>query len=169
MALSTFLDMTLRWEHTSALDFSTVRDDGQLVLSDSLTDGVIVDKADKKFTDRRSLAATTENLDLAGGLTDAFGVTLTFAKVKAIAIRNNNTTAGENLTIGGGSDGSGTAAFPLFAHASDKYTLGPGGIFFVWEPSLAGKAVTATSADILRLDSGASTVSYDIIIIGTSA
>ena len=111
------------------------------------------------------MAATVENLDLAGGLTDAFGVTLTFAKIKAIAIHNLSVTPGEVLKIGGHA----SAAFPLFDNATDIYPLGPNGIFFIWEPSLAGKVVTATTADLLKIDSGAATIQYDIVIIGTSA
>lgn len=165
MSLATVLDLTLRWRHSNALDLSTVEDNGQLNLSDTLADGVVIDTADKKFTDTRSLAATSENLDLAGGLTDAFGATITFAKIKAIIIKNNSTTPGENLTIGGHA----TAAFPLFSDVTDKYVLGPNGVFLIWEPSLAGKTVTATTGDLLKIDSGAATISYTIIIIGTSA
>lgn len=135
MSLRSFLDMTLRWEHTSDLDFSTVRDNGQLVLSDEFTDGLIIDRADKKFADRRTVTAAAENLDLAGGLTDAFGIALTFAKIKCIAIHNLSVVVGETLTIGGHA----SAAFPLFSDPTDKYVLGPNGIFFLWEPSLAGK------------------------------
>jgi hypothetical protein len=52
------------------------------------------------------------------------------------------------------------------------FALGPGGIFLFVNPGAAGIAtVTAGTGDILRVDnSGAgTTVTFDIVIIGTSA
>lgn len=166
MSLTTNLELTLRWLNTSALDLSTAQENTRVSKDDELSNGTgAVDTADYIWSDTRSLAATTENLDLAGGLTNAFGVALTFARIKAILIHNKNTTAGNNLTVGGAASN----AFPLFADDTDKYTIGPNGIFLIWEPSAAAKAVTASTGDILKMDSGASTITYDIIIVGSSA
>jgi hypothetical protein len=59
-------------------------------------------KADISFSDDRALSASTsENLDMAGALTDAFGQTINAAaKVKAIMIDNLESSVG-TLTIGG--------------------------------------------------------------------
>ncbi|MCI0351567.1 MAG: hypothetical protein L0Z53_19260 [Acidobacteriales bacterium] len=165
MPLSSNLSLAINWNHTSALDLSTVTDNATVDYGDSLASGTGLDQCDLKFHDRRTLSATTEELDLAGSLTDAFGQTITFAKVKGILIHNRNTTAGQTLIIGGAA----ANAFPLFTDVTDKYTLGPDGKFLAWEPSLAGKAVTAGTGDKLKLDAGANTVTYDIVIFGTSA
>ena len=165
MALETTLEFVLRWVNTSVLDLSTIRDSSNVSGSDTLTSGTGLDQADRIFHDRRSLAATTEELDLAGSLTDVFGAALTFVKVKGIWIKNNNTTAAQTLTVGGAASN----AFLLFADATDKMAIGPNSQLFRWEPSLAGIPVTAGTGDKLKFDAGAVTISYDIVIIGTSA
>lgn len=154
------------WQYQNVLDLLTAKADANLTYDTALTNGTgAVDTADLIFTDTRTLAATTENLDLAGGLTDAFGNTLTFARIKGLFIHNTNTTAGNNLTIGGAASN----AFPLFADTTDKYTIGPDGNLLILEPSAAAKAVTAGTGDILKMDAGSSTIVYKIIIVGSSA
>ena len=165
MTLQANLDLTARWNDRRALDLSTPVDAGAIALTDELLHGTAIDQADLLWHDRRTLAATSENLDLAGGLTDAFGQTLTFAKIKALLIKNRETIAGRTLKVGGHA----TAAFLLFDNATDIYTIGPDGILLVWDPALAGKVVTATTGDLLKIDAGANTVAYDILLIGTSA
>lgn len=166
MALTTYLDLAMRWVYTNPLDLTTPTDNANVSLSDSLTNGTgAVDTADIVWSDTRTLAATTENLDLAGSLTNAFGATITFARIKGIIIHNKNSSVGAVLTVGGAASN----AFPLFSDTSDKYPIGPDGVFLVWEPSAAAKAVTASTGDILKMDSGAATITYDIIIVGSSA
>jgi hypothetical protein len=130
-----------------------------------LTDGISINQADRVFSDSRTLAASTnDDLDLAGVLTDPFGVVVTFAKIKAIVIRASaaNTT---NLTIGNGA----TPFVGPFGAAAHTLQLQPGGEVRLIAPQ-TGWAVTAATADILRIANavGASAV-YDIDIIGTSA
>jgi len=116
---------------------------------------------------RTLVASASEELDLAAGLVDGFGTTLTFVKIKGLWIRNTNTAAGDTLAIGG----SAANAFLLFDSATDIYTLGPGGLFLINEPSLAGKAVTAATGDLLKLTEtgAANTCTFDVCIWGTSA
>ena len=165
MALSVNLNAILSWSYTNALDLSTVTDAAQISVSDTLASGTGLDQADQIWHDRRTLAATSENLDLAGSLTNAFGATLTFARIKGILIKNRTATAGFNLTVGGAAANQ----FPLFSDVSDKLPIGPDGFFFYWDPSAAGKVVTAGTGDQLKIDAGANTVEYDIVLIGASA
>lgn len=165
MALTMTLQAILNWTNTSVLDLSTVTDSANVTLSDSWTSGTAIDQADKIFHDRRSLAATSEGLDLAGSLTDAFGATITFARIKGLLIKNRETTVGYTLTVGGAAANQ----FPLFSDVTDKIAIGPDGFFFYWDPSAAGKVVTAGTGDQLKIDAGANTVAYDIVIIGASA
>jgi len=162
--LTTTLRLTLTGTLESINDLSTTRDEVSASGNDTLATGNIVDTADAIWSDTRSLAATTEDLDLRGGLTDAFGRTLQLATIKALYIRNNNTTAGHNLTVGDGTNG-----VALYGAAAGTKVIGPGGIELIWEPSLAGVTVTAGTADIIKLDAGANTISYDIVIVGTIA
>jgi hypothetical protein len=133
-----------------------------------VTQGTGAKQADKMVADTRTIAASSnDDLDLAGSLLDPFGVAAVFAEVMAIFVRAS--AANTNNVVIGGHD---TAAFVgPFGDASDKIVLKPGASIMIMDPTATGWAVTATTADILRLaNSGAgSTVSYDIVILGRSA
>jgi hypothetical protein len=121
---------------------------------------------DKEWTDTRTLAASaTENLDLAGSLTNALGNTVVFAKVKAIRIRASSANT-NNVVVGGA--GSNTFTGP-FADATDKISIPPGGIFSMIHPT-TGWTVTASTGDILLVanSSSGTGVDYDIEILGCS-
>jgi hypothetical protein len=122
-------------------------------------------KADIAFMDTRPLtASSSENLDLAGGLTDAFGQAITFAKVKAIEIENPE-AATSNLTVGAAASNTFTGPF---ADATDAIVLKPGDKFVA--ASRTGWPVTASTGDILKVANGAGgSVNYNIKIIGASA
>lgn len=166
MSLQTSLFFRILLNHDVTVQGSPGTFAPEYIFNDILADGTGLDQADVPWYDKaRSLAATSENLDLASGsLTDGYGNTATFAKLKMLYIKNLSTTAGETLKIGGG-----TNPFLLFDDGSDIYDLGPNGIYFVWEPSLAGLPVTAATGDILKIDSGAATLTYDIAMVGASA
>lgn len=134
-------------------------------LAKSFGVGSALDECDVAWADERTLAATSEELDLAGGLTDDFGSAFSFAKVKVVAIRNLATTAGHVLEVGGAASN----AFLLLKAANDVDQIGPDGRRLFVEPSLAGKAVTASTADKLKIDSGANTITYQILIAGVKA
>lgn len=165
MALTTYLDLVLRGTQTNPLDLVTGSTSFNINKGDSLSDGTgAVDTADLLWTDTRTLNATTENIDLAGVLTSVYGATITAARVKCLLIHNKSTTVGHTLTIGGAASNT----FLLFADATDKFTLGPNEIFLYWGPSAAGKAVTASTGDILKMETSHN-FSYDIAIVAASA
>lgn len=122
-------------------------------------------KADMAFCDQRTLATnTSENLDLAGSLVDAFGQTMTMVKVKAIEIEalEANTT---NLTFGAAA--SNTFVGP-FADATDGIVLKPGDKAVLL--SRTGWTVTASTGDILKVANAAgASATYNIKIIAASA
>lgn len=131
-----------------------------------LVTGTATGQADLVFSDRRTLAASaTENLDLAAALTDAFGASLTFVEVVALYIKaaSGNTN---DVIVGGHA----SAAFASFlGDATDTIKVRPGGALLL--TCDAGYAVTATTADMLKItNSGGTTgVTYDVIIVGRSA
>lgn len=130
-----------------------------------LASGTGYGKADIAFSDTRTLAASTsENLDMSGVLTDAFGQTIAAAKVKAIEIENPEASL-SNLTVGAAA--SNTFVGP-FADATDGLVLKPGDKA-VWV-SRTGWTVTASTGDILKVANGAGgSVNYNIKIIAASA
>lgn len=165
MPLTAELRLSLTGKHTSALDLGSAELPFTLAHAVSLINGTAAGAADRVFTDTRTLAASaTEDLDLAASLVDAFGAAITFAKIKAIAIKaavgNTNNVNVQRAAANG---------VPLFLAAGDGLALPPG-FSFAWLGSGAGVAVTAGTGDLLTLTNGAAgtPVSYDIVIIGTS-
>ncbi len=163
--LETTLTLLMTWDFTNALDLSTPRDKNTLTCSDSLGQGTGSAQADLVWHDERTLTGTSESLDLAGSLTNAWGSTVTFAKVKGILIHNTNTTTLKVLAIGGA---VATQFVNWVANSSDIVNIGPDGLFLLWSP-VDGYAVGAGASDILKIDAGANTITYDIVIVGTSA
>jgi hypothetical protein len=168
MPMSASLSMAASVDLSKALDLTTARDGLAFRRAVQLNDGTGVGKADRVFHDRRTLAASaTEDLDLAGVLLDAFGATITFARIKGLfisaAAANTN-----NVVVG-----AATNAWATLLSATGTLTLRPGASV----GAMAGPAdtnayaVTAGTADLLKVaNSGAgSTVSYDIVIVGSSA
>jgi len=128
--------------------------------SKSWADGTGVDQVNKRYSREHTIAASgTLNLDLAGSLTDEYGATVTFARVKKIKIVLT-TTAASTIQVGGGSN-------PLAA-LTNAITLRPGGRLDLEAPDATGYVVTAGTGDILRIvnDSGAASVTVKVIILG---
>lgn len=176
MAIATTLTsfdvkVVLSWLFEGTIDFGNAKwQPPAISFLQTLADGNAADKAETLWADQRTLTSTAgDSLDLAASLVDAFGNVLTFTKVKGIFIQNTSVVAGDILNIGGGTDDAGAAAMVNWvANASDIVRLGPGGVFFLWNPSLAAYAVTATTADILRVkNTVTNSIVYNIVIVGT--
>lgn len=170
MGLTTKIALNIGAEHTKSLDLA----DGKVALSKIyqaiLSSGTGVGQADLLFHDTRTLSASaTENLDLSGSLADAFGATLAFVKVKAIvfvaaAANTNNVIVGGDVT---------NTFFPMFGAETDSLILRPGTTFALicGATDSVGYAVTASTADLLKVtnSAGSTSVTYDVYIFGTSA
>lgn len=133
----------------------------------TLTEGTSSGQADRIYETNGTLSASaTLDIDLSGSLTDRIGNTVLFVKVKRIALFNLTSTTGINLQLGAGSN----PLSSIWAAAGDALKVGPSGCL-VWDSPVDGFAVTAATADILRITnlSGASSCDYRIVVIGTSA
>lgn len=130
-----------------------------------LGSGIGYGKADIAFMDQRTLAASTsENLDLAGVLTDGFGQVITAAKVKAIEIENPEGSLSD-LEVGGA---AANGFLGPFKDATDIIVLKPGDKFVA--VSRTGWTVTPGTGDILKVANGAGgSVAYNIKLIAASA
>jgi hypothetical protein len=168
-SLAVQLQLLLNWQQSNNPDLSSVKDTGAISLEDTLANGTAIDQADVLWHDRRTLAATTsEDLDLAASLVSALtGAAVTFAKIKCIYIKNRATTAGYILAVGGA---SATQFVNWVANSSDILNISPDGFLLLWNPSLAGYAVAASTGDLLKINNtGGGSLDYDIVLIGTSA
>jgi hypothetical protein len=163
MSLSVNLKASVRGTQDSALDLGTAIFPIDISAAFALTDGTGADQANKYWSDTRPLvgASTSEDLDLAGGLTDAFGNVITLTKLKALYFKNTATS--NSFTIGRPA-ANGVA---LFGAASDFITIPPGGVFLWVAPDSGAVAVTAGTADLLTITHlGSGTHSYSIAIVG---
>lgn len=149
---------------TKALDLDTPVD--PLVFSEmfTLSNGTGSGQVSQMFHDTRTLnASASEALDLYGGLTNAFGVTINFARLKFVFIRAKaaNTNSVEVTRTA-------TTGAPLFMADGDGISLAPGEVFMYFSPT-TGKAITDSSDDTLTFtnSAGSSSVAYDIILVGT--
>ena len=163
-ALTTTLTLKLNASQSEVLDLSTIKDSLSQDFSDSLANGTAANQADLIFHDQRTVTAAAEDLDLAGSLTDKRGNTLTFVEITCILIHNLSTTTGEVLTVGGDAN----ALVNWVGAATHTVKVDPDGLLLWWSP-IDGAAVVAGTGDILQIDPGAKTITYDIIIIGRSA
>lgn len=138
------------------------------IWSAPLTTGTGSGQADKLYTAQITLTASSgQDIDLAGVLSDPFGVAMTMVKLKAIAVRASTTnTNNVNLTRPAAN------GVPWLLAAGDGIAIGPGGLFMAVNPGTAGLGtVTPATGDLIRVDnSGAGTsVTFDIVLLGTSA
>lgn len=157
----------VRGRVTKANDLAAVESEISKTFEKALVAGTGSGAADLLFSDARTLSASaTESLDLAGGVVDSFGVTVSFVDVKAILIKAAATNTND-VVIGGA--GSNPFTGP-FADASDKLRIPPGGVVCLVHPG-AGWAVTAGTGDLLLIanSAGGSSVAYEIAIVGASA
>jgi hypothetical protein len=132
--------------------------------SANLSNGTGNGQASQVYQDTGSLGpSASANLDLAGSLTNIFGVTITFTKIKLLAIRAAaaNNVANNLLVSRPAANG-----YLWFSAASDAFYLAPGAWLIHYDP--IGVAVTAATADLLTLTNGAgtNTIGYDVVIVG---
>jgi hypothetical protein len=164
---NTKLTVSLSSTQTNPLDLATGQTPLSYVKSMVLSSGTAANQADRIFHDQRTLAASaTEDLDLAGVLTDSFGAAITFARIKALLITaaagNTNVVNLTRTAVNG---------VPLFTAAGDGISILPSGGFAWWSPGATGVVVTPGTGDLLTVANGGAgtSVTYDVVIIGASA
>lgn len=167
MTLSAKLVTSLVATLTDPLDLSTPADALDYVKRVTLTSGTGANQGDMMWHDQRTLTASaTEDLDLAGVLTNAFGDTQTFARIKAVIVYAATANTNNVNVTRPASNG-----VPLFLAAGDGIPVRPGGLFQWVAPDATGVVVTASTGDLLTFtnSAGSTSVTYDVIIIGASA
>lgn len=167
MALTATVRAEITASQTNPLDLGTGTMPIAAALTLSFTDGAAANQVNQAFSDTRTLTASAnEDLDLAGVLTNAFGATITFARVKAILVKaaSGNTN---DVIVGGA---AATQFVGFFGAATHTVAVKPGGAFLIVTPSAAGWPVTAGSTDFLRIanSAGTTSVTYDIVILGST-
>lgn len=170
MSLTSELFVRLTATETGDNDLAAQRFMPELKKVMQFTDGTTAGKADLLWTDERTIAASgSEDLDLAGVLTDAFGATITAAEIVAIVIVADAANTNDVVV------GNGTAPLlggPFGSAGTNEISIKPGGVF-VWGCSGAatGMTVTATTGDELGVanSSSGTGVTYKIAILARTA
>lgn len=129
-----------------------------LVFQKTFANGTGADAINSGWTDTRTLAISTPVTLTLSALTDGLGRTRAMTKIRLLMIKNNGTA---NLIVGGA-----TAPVAIFSDATDKIIIPPGGVLVLVAPGASGIAVTATTADGLKLDPGATACPVEIVIEG---
>lgn len=166
-SMKTLITAAINAVTTNALDLSSGVDPLNELVKIQLLSGTGAGQADRVFHDQRTInASSNEDLDLAGSLTDPFGATLTFVELRAILIYAATGNTNNVRVTRPASNG-----VPLFLAAGDGIDVPPGGLF-QWACPADGKVtVTAGTGDLINVanSSSGTTVTYDVVIIGTSA
>lgn len=168
MPLDTTVKVSVDATHTALLDLATATVPLSFARALGLANGTGANQADRIFHDTRTLTASAnEDLDLAGVLTDAFGATITFARIKALIVAADAANT-NNVIVGG-------AATNQFVNwvgaATHTVTVRPGGVLLLAGGDATGYAVTAGTGDLLRVanSAGGTSVTYSIVLVGASA
>lgn len=126
----------------------------------TFADGTGASSANKVYQATRSLTAGADSIDLAGSLTDSYGSTAVFVRVKAVYIRNNGTAT---MTFGAGSN-----PWATMLNSTGTLKVPAGGFVLIATPDATGYTVTAGTGDLLNV-SGTGTETYDIAILGATS
>lgn len=159
------ISITIQHKNSKSLDYSTPMDEVNKSLSQQFAPGVGSGQIDLVYGPiKRTLAGgANESLDLSGGgLVDAFGNPLNFAKVRALVIQN--LSAAKILTIG-------NDANPLvFLGAGANTAVLPPTAKLAMDNPVTGWTVTPDTGDKLKVANNAGDpCDYLIWIGGTSA
>jgi hypothetical protein len=158
-------NLILAGKFTKPADLSTPTDALTVNISTEFifANGTGANQCNFQWSDTRTVAASSnDDIDLSGGITDAFGTTIAATSIKMMYIRNRGTGP---LQIGGATDPFSS----WLADPTDAVILPGGTIMLLLNPSAAGYVVTAGSADVLRVRATAgspASIQYDIVLWG---
>lgn len=154
------------WTDSHVLGPTTNRNSAGAAIA--YTNGAGANQVDRVYRNQHTIAAlTTLSLDLAGGLVDFEGVTITMARVKSIYVRLRDTpTAGGPLLLGGGAAGMAN----LFETVGDRIRVRQPGHFEIACGDATGYALTAATADDFEIRNEHATIAavVDVVIAGSA-
>lgn len=174
MDLETKVVMKLISVATTDLDMDvTPSTDVAFSYIDSLADGTAANQADIVWFDAATqVADATDDIDLAGGVTDVFGSTITMARAKCLFFKNTSTTASV-LEVGPHADAAGWQAGLTSsggATGNEARSVSPGAAFMIWAPGATAWAIGGGATDVLEVFESSSLASaYEIAVVGATA
>lgn len=163
--LQTSIALSLNAMFTNLLDVGNAAYPLNYSPSFQLGEGSGLNQANKIFSDARTIAPSgTDDLDLSGVLLDAFGNLILLTKLKALILFAD--AANTNEVVIGGAAANQVAS--IFGAVTQTIKVRPGGAIALVGPDVAGYAITAGTADLLRIANGGAgtSVNYTIILAG---
>lgn len=165
MALQGSLKVVANFTNTLAQSVSTNSSLAQLAPTLAYVDGSGAASANKiwaPLTGYSVAQSTNTDIDLAGSLAGTYG-TVVFAALKGLVIKAGDANLG-NLTVGNVTNG----ITGFLGAATHSIIIQPGGVFCIATPGASGYALTAGTADLLRIASAGTTGTYtwDILAWG---
>lgn len=171
MALTGNIKAIINLTLTKAFDVDdghSAQDALQINRNLTITDGAGLAAANLLFHDKRTIAAAAnDDIDLAGSLADAFGDTITSARVKLIYVRNRSSTV--SLNVGG------SPANPFISWliaTGDGVVIRPTGWLMLNAFDATGYTLTGGASDVLRIthnNEASASADYDIVIAAASS
>jgi hypothetical protein len=151
---------------TSAVEAFSIGSNDFDEIKHEFTNGTGNNQINSIWFDERTIAASgNDDLDLAGGLTDVYGATITFAILKIILIDIDTPDGTKSVLVGPAGVANGFQG-PFGGTGATVYLTVKESLYIV-EP-WTGWTVTAGTGDILRVTngSGAASVIYRILLGG---
>ena len=168
-SLSGSVTITASPTYSGTNSVSTPTVSPQISQTITFTNGTGSNQGNLLYYNQRTVTGAAETIDLTT-LTDVYGTTLSWAKVKAIILINTATTAGYILTVGAAASnawvGGSTANAGPLVDTTDKVVIGSGGVMYFSSP-VDGFSVSGTSKN-LKVDPGANTITYTLAILGNA-
>lgn len=160
------------WTFTNTNDFGTTSDSSGVSYSATMTNGTGSGAANKLFAKSYTIAASgNQSIDLAGSVTDFYGNTISFTKVKVIYVEHSTATTATTITVGVG----GTNPFINWIKSAGTITTDQprvvvrnGGVFLLACTDGTGYPVTAGTGDILYLtnEDGTNSATVKVVVVG---
>ena len=161
--LAATLQFLIDGSFIKALDLTSPKESIAISKSQAFANGTGSNQGNEFFSDTRTVTASPETLDLTSGLTNAFGETVVFAKIKAIIVHNKSTASGAILII----KGNAITNAGWISGTTPHHAIPPNGWYIVTSP-VDGFTIINTTQDQLTFEPGAATITYDLIIIGNT-
>ena len=169
MSLTASLRVSFKGRQTGANDIAAQDFSPEITKLLEFANGTGANQADLLFVDERTIAASgSEEIDLAGSLSDAFGATITAAEVVGLLVVADAGNTND-VVVGGAAS---NAFVGPFAAADNTVSVGPGGIFAIFSPDASGiGTVTASTGDLLKVanSSSGTGVTYKLAVLARSA
>lgn len=133
----------------------------------TISNGAGANACNQLYHSEGSIAAGgNTTIDLAGSLTNQFGTTITFARIKLLYLKNISSTAGTTIRARSGASNGWNTAF-----AATGPIINKDGFLLLYAADATGYTVTAATGDIFRIDNndGANAAAYELVIGGATS